>query len=213
MPYAVLVTSLGAIVSTAIAMFGLHSWSAMKIAPVVGAMLGFIVAIASLLRHGLSLNATLEEYRRAARVQSLLDISSLFMKIAFGVATTVSIVELPSILIGQVTALSICVAGWAVVIGYTLYRAWQVSDSSSFGNLDVFQIAGGAALLMIFGAILYGVFIRVQAGMPTQLVPALDLVKMIFVLNACVALEAMVIAIFGLNILYRVLGTMNPQRR
>jgi hypothetical protein len=209
MPYAVLVSALGAIVSTAFAMFGLHSWSAMKIAPVVGAILGLAVAIASLRRYGLSLDASVEEYRGAAGVRSPKAISSLCMKIAFGVATVVSIVELPAVLLGQTTALSICSEGWIVIIGYTLYRGWQIADPNSFGKLDVFQIVAGAALLLIFGAFLY----EVVVVEPTQTIPELALVKMMVVLNSCAAVEAMLIAIFALNILYRVLGMRRPQRR
>jgi hypothetical protein len=185
----------------------------MTIAPVVGAGLGFTFAIVSLRRHGLALGTTLEEYRGAARVQSLADSYRLYSKIASGIATIVSIVELPSILLGQTAVLSICMAGWIVIIGYTIFRAWQIGDASLFGKFDVLQIVAAAALLTMFGAIKYVVFIRPQAGIPTQPVPALDLVKMILVGNALVLFQAIVIAIFGLNILYRVLDLTNLQRR
>jgi hypothetical protein len=209
-PYPVLVAALGAIVATAFAMFGLHSWSAMKIAPVVGAILGLIFAMISLRRHGLAFGTTLEEYRGAARVQSLDDSYSLYAKIANVIVAVVSIVELPFILIGQAPAQYIFVAGWIVIIAYTLYRAWQIGDASLFGNFDVFQVVGGAAFLTILATML---FIPMQAGMPIQPVPAFDMVTMILVLNAFVAMGATIIAIFGLNLLYRFLDLTNTPRR
>jgi len=212
-PYAVLVSALGAIVSTAIALFGLHTWSAMKIAPVVGAVVGFIFAVASLRRYGLSLDAGLEEYRDAAGVRSLKHVSLRYLNVAFGAAAVVSVIELPFVLIGQATALSVCAAGWVIIIGYTLYRAWQIDDPTSHGNLDAFQIVGGVLSLTFFGAILCGVFIYVQAGMLTQTIPGFELVRMILLFNSCAALEAMVVAVFALNILRRVAGMINPWQR
>jgi len=191
-------------------MFGLHSWSAMRFAPVVGAILGFAFALASLRRYGLAFGTTLEEYRGAAKVQSLADSYPLYKEIAFGIAAVVSIVELPFILIGQAPALYILVAGSIVIFGYTLYRAWQIGDASLFGNLDVIQIVGGAALLTILGTLLYA---PMQAGMPIQSVPAFDMVEIILVLNAVVAMGAIVVAIFGLNLLYRFLDLINKQLR
>jgi hypothetical protein len=212
-PYAVLVSALGAIVSTAIALFGLHTWSAMKIAPVVGAVVGFIFAVASLRRYGLSLDAGLEEYRDAAGVRSLKHVSLRYLSVAFGAAAVVSVIELPFVLIGQATALSVCAAGWVTIIGYTLYRAWQIDDPTSYGNLDAFQIVGGVLSLSFFGAILCGVFIYVQAGMLTQTIPGFELVRMILLFNSCAALEAMVVAVFALNMVRRVAGMINPWQR
>jgi hypothetical protein len=210
-PYSVLVAALGAIVATAFAMFGLHSWSAMKIAPVIGAIIGLIVAAASLRRYGLSFGATLDEYRSAAGVRSLKDISLLYMNIALGAGIVVSLVELPFVLVGQATALYVCMAGWAVIVGFMLYRAWQISDPASFGNLDVFQIVGGTALLISLGAMLYAIAAGLKAGIPAQSVPAFGLVRIIFLLNLMAAIEAMVIVTFGLHVLYRILGKISPQ--
>lgn len=206
MPYAVLVAALGAIVAAAVALFGLHTWSAMKVAPGIGAVVGFVFAIALLRRYGLSLDAGLEEYRAAAGVRSLKDISKRCLNIALGAAAVVSVAELPSILIGQTTVLYVCQAGWPVILGYTLYRAWQDSDASTFGNLDVIQIVAGTAVLMGIGAVLCGIIVQVQAGFPIQTIPRFELIRMILLLNSIAALEAMVIAIFGLNILHRVLA-------
>ncbi|MBR1210769.1 hypothetical protein [Bradyrhizobium sp. JYMT SZCCT0180] len=209
MPYPVLVAALGAIVATAFAMFGLHSWSAVKVAPLVGAGLGCALAIASLRRHGLALGTTLEEYRGAAKVQSLADSFRLHGKAAFGIATIVSVAELPFALIGQAAVLPICLAGWVVIIGYTIYRAWQIGDVSLFGKFDIFQAVGAVSFSMIFVAILYGFF---QAGMPARAISFFELIRIVLVGNAFATMQAMIIAIFGLNIVYRVLDLTNPQR-
>jgi hypothetical protein len=52
-----------------------------------------------------------------------------------------------------------------------------------------------------------------QAGMPTQPVAAFELVKIILTSNAFVAMGAMIVAIFGLNFVYRLLSLMNTHRR
>jgi hypothetical protein len=44
MPFSFLVSALGAIVAVAFTMFGLHSWGALKFAPIIGASLGFLLA-------------------------------------------------------------------------------------------------------------------------------------------------------------------------
>jgi hypothetical protein len=140
MPYAILVSALGAIVSTAIAMFVMHSWSATKIAPAVGAILGLIVGIATLRLRGLPLRATLDEYRAAGGGESGSEILSLYLKIALNAAIVVSIVELPVFLMERNAAPYVVVAGWMVIIGYALYRAWRSSDERWFNiDLDVFS--------------------------------------------------------------------------
>jgi hypothetical protein len=212
MPYTVLVSALGAIVATAFGLFVMHSFAAAKIAAPTGAVLGLLFAIVSLRRYGLSLNASLEQYRGAAGVPSLKEVFSLYVKIAFGVGTAASIVELPTLLIGQQTALSTCAAGWIVIVGYTLFRAWRIGDRSSFGKLDVFQTVGGVATLMIFGAFLSEVVVGLWAGMPTESLSGPTLIRMILLLNAGAAMEAAVIAVFGLNLLHRVSGVTSSQR-
>ena len=90
MPYAVLVTALGAITSTAIAMFVLHSWPATKIAPLIGAILGLAIGISTLRLRGLPLAATLEEYRAARGGDSAKEAIRQCLRIALGSAMVVS---------------------------------------------------------------------------------------------------------------------------
>ncbi|MDW4809866.1 hypothetical protein NQ359_23540, partial [Escherichia coli] len=92
MPYAILVAVLGGIVSTGFALVVLRSSSATVIAPLLGAILGLLVGTASVRQRGLSLGASLEEYRRAAGVRSLNQVATRFIGIALGAAAIVSIV-------------------------------------------------------------------------------------------------------------------------
>ena len=209
MPYAILVSAFGAIVATAIAMFGLHSWSAIKIAPFVGALLGAGFSLATLRLHGLPWRATLDEYRSAAGVQSLKEISWRYLNIALGAAFVVSVVELAGLLIDPVTVLSCWSVGWMAVIGYTFWRAWQINHPASLGRFDIFQIFGGVSLLTISGFFLYGPFdgsIMLDRG-----ASGFALAKAIFVINAWVAGTAAVIALLGVNILRRLSQTAGLQ--
>ena len=193
MPYAVLVSALGAIVSTAIALFGLQSWTALKVAPIVGALLGLLFAILSLRRYDLPLSSKLEAYRSAAGVS---ETPMPYLSSALGVGLIVSLIELPSIMFGQDVTLPICVVGWVVVLGGTVYRSWRLNGPP--GRLDVFQITGGIACLVIFGWIMYVFAVEIRPGMQT--VSLIHLAKVIFILNGFAAFVSAVLSYFGLAI-------------
>jgi hypothetical protein len=210
-PYAVLVSALGAIVSTAFAMFGLHSWSAMKFAPVVGAILGLIFGIATLRLRALPLRATLEEYRAAGGGDSGSEVLRQYRNIALGAAIVVSILELPVFLAGWAPASGVLETGLVLIIAYTFYRAWRSNDPRLFNiDFDAFNIAGGVGVLLIFGFMLYAPFAGQQG--PMLNVSAPDLVKGALAYNGCAAFLAVVIAVFGLNIAHRILELISPQR-
>jgi hypothetical protein len=201
MPYAVLISAFGALVATAIAMFGLHSWTALKIAPFAGALLGAGFSLVLLRLHGLPLRASVEEYRDAAGVQSLKEISRLYLNIALGAALVVSAVEVAALLIDPVAVLFGWSVGWVAVIGYTFWRAWQINHPASFGRFDIIQVSAGATFLMISGLFLYGPFdgsVMLDRG-----ASGFRLIKSIVVMNLWVALTATMIALFGVNILRR----------
>jgi len=201
MPYAVLISFFGALVATAVAMFGLHSWAALKVAPFAGALLGGGFALALLRHHGLPLRASVDEYRDAAGVQSLQQISRLYFNIALGTALAVSVVEVAGLLIDPVAVLSGWSVGWVAVIGYTVWRAWQLNHPDSFRRFDIIQVSSGAILLMISALFLYGPFdgsVMLDKG-----ASGFWLIKAIVVMNMWVALTATVIAVFGVNFLRR----------
>lgn len=211
MPYAVLVSALGAIVSTAIAMFAMHSLSATKIAPVVGAILGLIFAIATLRLRGLSLRATLEEYRASGGGNSGGEIATLYLKLALNAAIVVSIVELPVFLIGRIAAPYVFAAGLTAIVAHTCYRAWRSGDQRLFNiDFDALNVAGGAGMLLIAAFVFYGTFKGLQSLVLNA--SGLDLVKAVLVYNAFAAFPAAVIAVFGLGIANRILELMSPQR-
>jgi len=214
MPYAILVSALGAIISTAIAMFAMHSWSATKIAPFVGAILGLIVGIAALRLRGLPLRATLEEYRAAGGGESVGRILSLYLKIALNTSIVVSVVELPIFLIDRAAGSYVFVAGLMVIIAYTVYRVWSSNDPRLFNiDLDVFNIAGAAGMFIMSGGHLYAAFRGWHDLMPNTTVPDSDLIKGVFVCNAFGAFTAPVIAVFGLNLSHRLAKLMSTQQR
>jgi hypothetical protein len=205
-----LVATLGVIVASAITLFGIRSLSAMPIAPVVGAILGFAIGVVTLRLRGLPLSATLEEYRAAAGFGSIEDFCTFVMKVALNAGVVVSIVELPAVLIGETAALSILPAGWIVIIAYALYRAWQINDPRTSNiDLDVFQITGCVALLVISGFVL---LFPLFSGTPHAHFSDLDLVKVIFITNAFAALPAVAITVFGLYLFCRIVEMIAPQR-
>lgn len=205
MPYAILVSALGAIVSTAIALFGLHSLAALKTAPIIGALLGLLFAILSLRRYELPLNSTFEDYRSVAGV---VDTPKLHLNVALGVGLIVSLIELPTVMLGQDITLPICVIGWVVVLGGTVYRSCRFNGST--GRLDVFQITGGVAFLVISGWIMYTFAEEIKPGM--QIIPIGHLARVIFVLNGFAAFISAVLSFFGLAIVSK-LGAGTALRR
>ena len=210
MPYAILVSALGAIISTSIALFVMHSLSATKIAPVVGAILGLIFGVATLRLRGLPLRATLEEYRAAGGGVSGGVIISEYLNIALGAAFLVSIVELPVVLIGGFSAPDVFAAGLMPIVGYTFYRAWRSSDRLLNINFDAFNLAGGAGTLILSGFLLYGAFGGWQSLVLNASGP--DLIKGIWACNAFGAFAASVIAFFGLTISHRIRELASSQR-
>lgn len=208
MPYAILVAVLGGIVSTGFALVILRSSSATVIAPLLGAILGLLVGTASVRQRGLSLGASLEEYRRAAGVRSLNQVATRFIGIALGAAAIVSIVELLGLLSGPGLVIAMVPAGCVLVVVYTLCRCWQVSDSGQFGKLDVIQATGGVMGMLLVGLMLYPFIARVPDG--DMAVP--DVVRFVFVANATAALEAAMVAALGLSLVYRMLDLLAPRR-
>jgi hypothetical protein len=148
MPFAVLVSALGAIVAAVFAMFALHLWVALKVAPVIGASLGFFLAILSLRWAGLPLSSTLETYRSAVGVRGTPN-----FKLALYAAVVVSLAELPAALLGWDFTRTLCETGWLFVLGSTLYLNCRFVPHSI--KLDIFQLVGGIGLLLIFGSFMY----------------------------------------------------------
>jgi hypothetical protein len=186
MPFAVLVSALGAIVAAAFAMFALHSWVAFKAAPVIGASLGFLLAILSLRWAGLPLSSTLETYRSAVGVRGTPN-----FKLALKVAVIVSLVELPAAMLGWNFTRAWCEAGWLFVLGSTLYLNFRFGPHSI--KLDIFQIVGGIGLLLIFGSFMYAF---VVAPVEAKAVSLFNLAKMIFIFNGCAAMLSAVTCYF-----------------
>jgi hypothetical protein len=185
MPFAVLVSASGAIVAAGFAMFALHSWVAFKVAPVIGASLGFLLAILSLRWAGLPLSSTLETYRSAVGVRGTPN-----FKLALNVSVIVSLAELPAALLGWDFTRALCEAGWLFVLGSTLYLNCRFASHAI--KLDIFQIVGGIGLLLIFGSFMY-TFVAPDEAKVASL---FDLAKMIFIFNGCAALVSAVSCYF-----------------
>ncbi len=209
MPYAVLIASFGALVAAAIAMFGLHSWAALKIAPFAGALLGAGYSFVLLRLHALPLRASVDEYRAAAGIVSPKEISLLYLNIALRAVLVVSAAEIVGLFITPVAVLSGWSVGWVAVIGYTCWRAWQLDHPASYGRFDIIQVSAAVILLMISGLFVRGVFdgsVMLDRGATT-----FQLIRAIVVMNMWVALTAMVIAMYGVNILRRLSRTAGLQ--
>lgn len=191
MPFAILVSALGAIVAATIAMFGFHSWAAFKVAPIIGASLGLLLAIFSLRLSELPLSSTLETYRSAVGVRGKPNLS-----VALSVGVIVSLVELPGILLGSDFTHTMCVTGWLFVLVGTVYLGFRFTTYPV--KLDIFQMVGGTACLAIFGSFMYTFVVAIPSEMKS--VSSFDLAKMLFIFNACAALVSAVSCYFLLAV-------------
>jgi len=196
MPYTVLVSALGAIVSAAIALFGLHSWAALKVAPVIGASFGLLYAISTLRRFDLPLSSTLEDYRSVAGMS---DVPKLYFWSALRIGLIAACVELPTIMLGQQIALTISATGSVVVLCATILCSWRLTNSPV--RLDVFQLAGGIGCLVIFGWMTFVIVTEARPWDQAEAVPWIVVAKMIFAINGVAAILSAVLACFALAIL------------
>jgi hypothetical protein len=193
MRYTVLVSVLGAIISAALALFGLHSWTALKFAPVIGASLGLLYATFGLRRYNLPLDASLEDYRNAAGIS---DVPKLHFWFAIRVGLILTCVELPSIMLGQQIALAVSAMGCVVVVCVTILCSWRQTNSPV--KLDVFQFSGEIGCLAIFGWMTFVVATESRPWELAQPIPWDVLAKMIFAINGVVAILSAVLACFAL---------------
>jgi hypothetical protein len=156
MRYIFLVSALGAIAAVAIAMFGIQTWAAMKVAPFIGALTGFAVGIATLKLRGLPLDSTFEEYKAAGKYSTLPNGAPLYINIALKNAAIVSVIEAPLLFVSQATATIVFPAGWIVMCVGTFYEVWKLNQQRLLDNdLDVFKPVAGTALIGIVGSIIY----------------------------------------------------------
>jgi hypothetical protein len=196
MPFTVLVSALGAIVSAAIAMFGLHSWTALKVAPVIGASFGLLYAISELRRLDLPLSSTLEDYRSIAGIG---DAPKLYFWSALRIGLIATCIELPAIMLGQQIALMLSAVGCVVVLCVTIVCSWRLTNLPV--KLDVFQMAGGVGCLVIFGWMTFVIVTEARPWEQAETIPWIALTKMIFVINGVAATLSAVLACFALAIL------------
>src|SRR4051794_15646618 len=195
MPYTVLVSALAAIVSAAIALFGLHSWTALKVAPVIGTSFGLLYAISTLRRFGLPLSSTLEDYRRIAGIS---DVPKIYFWSALRICLIVSCIELPAIMLGQQIALTISATGSVVVLCVTILQSWRLTNSPV--KLDVFQLAGGVGCLVIFGWMTFVIVTEARPWEQAEAVSWIVLTKMIFAINGVAAILSAVFFSFPLSL-------------
>jgi len=209
-PYAILVSALGAIVSTAIALFGLQTWSAMKIAPVVGAILGFAVGALTLKLRRLPLSAGMDEYKAAGRGGSLEAGAPLYANVAFNFAMVISIIEAPILFLSKESASIVLPVGWIVTAICLFYGVWRLNAESALNNdLDVFKIVGGPAVIGIAGVVMYLAYTSLFSPAADD---PLTLIKFGFIANPFVAFGAAAIAILGLGTVSFLAGFIDSQK-
>jgi hypothetical protein len=122
--------------------------------------------------------------------------SNKVSQFALRVGLIISIIELPGVMLGQDVTLPICIVGWLGVLGGTLYQGWRVNGAP--GRLDVFQLIGGIAGLLIFGSFMYVFAMEIGPGL--QNVSILYLVRVIIIPNGFAAFAPAILSLFGLAI-------------
>jgi hypothetical protein len=210
MPYAFLVSAVGAITSTAIAMFVIRSWSAMEIAPVVGAIVGFGIGVVTLRLRALPLSASMEEYKAAGKGGSLEEGAKFYGNVALKIAIIISIIEAPILFISTASAPLLFPAGWIVMSVWIFYRVWRLNAENLLGNdLDLFKLIAGIALIALVGVVMYVTYMSLFSPAADD---ALTLIKFAFIANPFVALGAAVIANLGMGAIGLFAGFVNSQR-
>lgn len=195
-PYAFLVAALGAIFASAIALFAIRSMSAMAIAPVVGAILGFAVGVLTLRLRGLPLSAGMEEYKAAGKGGSLDDGAPLYLNVAFNFAVVISIIEAPILFISKASAPIVFPAGWVIIATCLFYRVWRLNAEGALSNdLDVFKFVAGPTLIGMAGVAMYFAYTSLSSPAADD---ALTLIKFEFIANLIAAFGAAAIATLGM---------------
>jgi hypothetical protein len=207
-PYAVLVAALGAIVSTAIALFGLHTWSAIKVAPAVGAILGLALGALTLRLRGLALSAGMDEYKAAGRGGSFEPGAPLYAKGALNVAVVISIIEAPILFIDKTSAPIVFPAGWLVIAVWFFYAVWRLNAEKPLNNdLDVFKLVAGPFLVFIVGVAMYFAYTFLFSPAAEDV---LSLIKAEFIINPFVGFGVAAIAILGIGAVSFFSELINP---
>jgi 1,4-dihydroxy-2-naphthoate octaprenyltransferase len=210
MPYAALVSVLGAFVGTAFAMFGLQSWYAIKALALIGAALGLVGAFVALWRQELPLSASLDQYRQAARIVPTRAVGKPYLNIAFAAALLVGLVQCAVLLICPTDPIWVWMAGWAAIISTTMYQVWSNGQLRLPGKFDLLQIIGGGACLVIFGLLLVPAL--VAGDVVREHIPVFDLLRMTTLYATCVALIASLLAIVLANALHRLSSEGRAER-
>jgi hypothetical protein len=196
-PYAFLVAALGAIVSSAVALFVVRSWSAIAIAPVVGAILGFAVGVVTIRLRGLPLSAGMDEYKAAGRGGSFEAGAPLYAKMALNFALFISIIEAPILFINKASAPIVFPAGWVVIAICLFYGVWRLNAEKSLNNdLDVFKLIASPFLVFIVGVAMYFAYTFLFSPAADDV---LTLIKAEFIINPFVGFGVAAIAILGMG--------------
>jgi hypothetical protein len=209
-PYAFLVAALGAIVSSAIALFVIRSLSAMAMAPVVGAILGFAVGVVTLRLRGLPLSARMEEYNAAGKGGSLEEGAPLYVNVALNFAVGISIIEVPILFISRASAPIVFPAGWVVIATCIFYRVWRLNAERALSNdLDVFKFVAGPTLIGMAGVAMYVAYMSLFSPAADD---ALTLIKFEFIANPFAAFGAAAIATLGMGAVGLFAELINSQK-
>ena len=179
-------------------MFAMHSLSATKIAPLVGAVLGFAVGAVTVKLRGLALSAGMEEYKAAGKGGSLEEGARLYVRVALNFAAVISIIEAPILFFSKASAPIVLPVGWVVLAACLFYRVWRLNTERVLSNdLDVFKFVAGPTLIGMAGGALYLADISLFSPAADDV---LTLIKFEFIANPCAAFGAAAIAILGMGV-------------
>jgi len=134
--------------------------------------------------------------------QPLLANSTIYLVIALKRACFTALAQAPLFLLRLVDPHFIVYGGWILILGYTLYRVWELNSRSLVINdLTVVQLLGCIAAMGISVAFLYGTTIALDN--PDSDNPVWQ-IKAVFITNPFLALNIASLAMVGTFILSRV---------
>ncbi|WP_143278199.1 hypothetical protein [Bradyrhizobium sp. UFLA03-84] len=208
MPYIIVIAAFGGFGSATLAFLATHSFALMIPAAIPGIVFGLALAAVALRQLGLPLGANFADYRSAAGMRAINQVTRRFLNIALTTAVVVSIVEFTGQLAGLISIFVTLPAGIAVIVVYTLYRCWQVSDPGLLGRLDVVLIASCIGAVLLTGFLLYSFMTRT----PDWDMSASDVFRLLSVVNCAAALAAAMLAVLCIGFVHRWMGPTGASR-
>jgi hypothetical protein len=141
----------------------------------------------------------------------LLASSTMYLPIALKCAIVVAVFEFPIFLIEAIAAHFVLIGGWILILGYTLYRVWQLSAQSLLANeINFVKLVACIFLVGLTSAVMY---VTVMTSLdPTTNNPTWQ-IKAAFISNPFVAFGVATFAMLATFVIEQVRAILDRLKR